>query len=328
MNVDRGKESFSDQEVQDLRARVQAFKTQVDLSWDKLGKRMGIAPGTLSTWATNNYGGDNSRVAYEVNKFFLADEARQAMELEAPIRPDFQSTPTARKIHAQLRWAQRGKISVMTGESGVGKTHAIVQYATVTNNVFVATMSEGTVSPTSMLVELLRSMGADGYRSGGMGGVQALSYDIIERVAGRRALLVFDEAQYLSDRALNQLRFIHDKCAVGVALSGNLDIMGRINRGGRGGPAPFAQLHSRVSMPAHYAKPDPADVEMLLNAWEVRAPQQRAFLSKVADQPGCLRQVGEILEAATLVARQSDEPVALSHLQAAYAQRNAKPIAA
>lgn len=324
MNIDRGKDSFEAEEIQELRERLLVRKEELSVGWKELARFVGLPVGTISPWATGSYNGDNQRVAYHVNRYFLADEQRQALELEAPIIPGFRNTPTSRKIHAQLRWAQRGKIVVITGEAGVGKTAAIDQYAATGTNVIKATMSEGTTSPTSMLVELLRAMGSPGFRTGGMGGVQQLSYWVIERVEDRHALIVLDESQYLSDRALNQLRFIHDKCGVGLALAGNTEVMRRIRSGGGRGAAPFAQLHSRVSMPEHYGAPEQADIDIILEAWEVEHPKERAFLSKIAAQPGCLRQITMTLEAATLIARQSDEPRTLSHLQAAWSQQARK----
>jgi DNA transposition AAA+ family ATPase len=325
MNIERGQESFSDEEIQDLRERALALKEERSLSWVALSKMMGIPSGTLSPWCTGSYGGDNNRIALEVNKFFRADENRRELAIDAPDVPDFLPTPTSRRIMQLLQWAHRGEIVVITGEAGVGKTKALTQYQAITPNTVRVAMSEGTASPTSMLTEILRRIGSSSYKSGGMGGVQALTNLLIERINGARYLLMLDEAQYLSDRALNQLRYLHDECGVGLALVGNLDIMGRIAARSGAGSAPFAQLHSRVSMQHHFERPVAGDIEVLLNAWGVAHADEKTLLAKIANQPGCLRQVTQTLKAATLVARQGDEPRTLSHLQAAFHQ--ARPLA-
>jgi hypothetical protein len=165
MNVDRGKESFTPEEIEGLRARVLVFKAEQSLSWPELAKRTDVAGGTLSVWATGKYNGDNAGVAYKVNRFFLAE-------------------------------------------------------------------------------------------------------------------------------------------------------------------AGFAQIHSRVSFPRVYDRPYAEDVALLLDAWSVKHPKEREFLTAIAMRPGCLRNLSETLELATLTARGTDEDRTLDHMKSAWAQRQLRPIAA
>lgn len=328
MNIDRGKESFDTAEVQELRGRLVQLKEVESLSWAGLSKRVGIPAGTLSTWVPGKYQGDIQAVAASVNKFFLADEARQELALSAPVVPNFQFTPTAKKIHGMLRWSQQGHMVVITGEAGVGKTASIKQYAGTTPQVVRATMSEGTRSPSGMLLAILRAMGVHGYKSGGMGGVDTLTNMVMDKIAGTRTLIALDECQYLKDQSLNQIRYIYDETGIGITLAGNVEVMRRIRGGGSAGPSPFAQLHSRVSAVAHFGQPDQGDVDVLLKAWGVEHPAERAFLSKIAALPGCLRQMTMTLEAATLAAGSQDEERTLSHLRDAWSMQQRQQLAA
>jgi DNA transposition AAA+ family ATPase len=321
MNVDKGKESFTEEEIADLRTRLLAYKAEHSLSWKELGKRVEIPDGTISVWAGGKYAGDNAAVAYKVNRFFLAEVEREELEMQAPLVPPFQLTRTAREIMSQCRWAHRGKFVVAVGVSGVGKTGALRQYAATTPNAHMSTMHRGSRSPSTMLLEILKCMRVN-TRSALT--IQSLTDTIADRIGGVPTVLVVDEAQHLQDDSLEQLRYLHDMTGVGLLLSGNPEVLTRIGTRKAG----FAQIHSRVSLPALYDKPYVEDVAVLCNAWGVTHPKEREFLAGIAERPGCLRNLSETLELATLTARAEEQDRTLDHMKAAWAQRQLRPIAA
>ncbi len=315
MNVDRGQTSFTDEEIADLRTRVAEYKAFESLSWDKLGGRVGVPGGTLSQWVPNKYAGDNGAIAAKVNKFFLAEDERETLEREAPIVPGFLFTKTARRIHSQLRWAQRGKIVLIIGQPGVGKTASLKQYREATPNVIMAALSPMARSPSAMMIEILGA--ADGRMERKFGAsLQSLFHTLADRIADRRALIVLDDAQHASDLALEQLRALHDMTGVGVALAGNPTVLTRIQGVAR--QAAFAQLYSRVSLVGVYDKPDTEDLAIMFGAWGVTHALERRFLEGLAGQPGCLRTLTQVMELATLTAQQDEEERTLDHMKYAW----------
>lgn len=316
MNVDRGQTSFSVEEIQALRDRLLAYKDYEAISWAGLGKRVGRSEGTLQPWAKGNYAGDNGLIAAQVNKFFLSEESQRELELTAPIVPGFQLTKTARRIHAQLMWAHRGKMTVVVGSAGVGKTAATRQYRQDHTHVFIATMSPATRSPSAMMQEIIGAI--QGMLEARNHNLQTLFHTVADRLRGIRGLLIIDEAQHLTDLALEVLRALHDEVGCGVALVGNSTVLTRIQGGARA--AEFAQLFSRLSQSQSYDRPDAEDIEILLVAWEVTHPKEREFLTRLAAQPGCLRTITQVLELATLTARAEGDERKLDHLKYAWGQ--------
>lgn len=317
MNIDRGKESFTEAEIDDLRVRLRAYKEDAEIGWNPMADRVGDVGGsTLSAWCSGAYAGDMRAVAWKVNRFFLAEQARMELELTAPIVPGFKLTPTAKKIMAQLQWARRGKLVVVTGHPGVGKTAVFEQFVGDTPNAFTVTMSPATRSPTSMMMAILKAAGStSSYGGRAMNLLQA----IIDRLTGMNALIIVDEAQHLDDDAIEQLRAIQDVLKCGLCLAGNPEVMKRVQRGAR--TAAFAQLASRVSWAAHYERPTDADLEVILAAWEVVRESEKKFLKGVSAAGGGLRSVTQCLEMATLDSRSTDEERTLGHLKAAWQQR-------
>ncbi len=316
MNIDRGKESFSDAEIQDLRVQLKAYKDYEDLSWPDLNKATGVGATTLSAFVNGTYKGDNAGVAWSVNRFFLAEEARQEMELKAPIVPTYQITPTSRQMMAQLQLARRGKLVVIAGNPGVGKTATFDQFCAQTPNAFKATMDPANRSLTSMLQAVLKACGSTSkYGGRAFNLVEA----ICDRLDGMNAVIIVDEAQLLDDDSIEQLRAIQDRVKCGLCLAGNPEVMKRVQRGAK--TAAFAQLHSRVAWPAYYGSPTTGDLDVIIRAWGIEKPAQDKFLRTIAMQSGGLRTIAQVMEIATLTARAGDEDVTLSHIRAAYQQR-------
>lgn len=319
MNIDRGKDSFTDLEVATLRDQLRAWKDFEDMGWEPLAKLVGDVGGsTLSAWVNGTYKGDNRSIAYKVNRFFLAEEARRDQELLAPIVPPYQVTPTSRQMTAQLNLARRGKLVVIGGNPGVGKTATFDQFCAVTPNAFKATMDPANRSLTSMLHAVLKACGVQTKYSGR---AFHLVEAIVDRLIGMNAVIIIDEAQHLDEDALEQLRAIQDRVRCGLCLAGNPEVMKRILRGAK--TAAFAQLHSRVAWPASYPKPTEGDYDVILKAWGIEKEAQDRFLRKIANESGGLRTIAQVMEVATLTARATDEEVTLSHIRDAYLQRQA-----
>ncbi len=320
MNIDRGKESYTEADIETVRKRLVEHKTFESLSWPVLARAIGdVADSTLSAFAGGKYGGDNQLVAWKVNRYFLAEESRRDDALKAVVVPDFRMTRTARTIMGQLRWAHGGEMAAIVGNPGMSKTSTFRHYCHATPNAFIATMNPTTRAVQPMLQEILRACGGTGKAA-----VAATLFAILcERLKGARALIIVDEAQHLTDVALDQLRAIHDRLECGVVLAGNATVLTRVQGGAR--QADFAQLSSRVSWSQTYLKPHPEDVAILLEAWEVTNGREREFLAKVADQPGALRLMTQVLKMATLAARAEDDDRTLSHLRAALAQLQHRP---
>lgn len=328
MNLDRGQTHFTPEEIDALRERLRLFKDANGYSWGRLGQLTGVAAGTLSAWVPGTYNNgkihETHEVTTKVNRFFLRDESQRRLDQDAAIIPPFQQTRTARRIHACLTYAQRGNIAAIVGDPGTGKTAALDQYHATGSNVWKVTMSPSTASLNACLLALMRGLGAR--RLGGAS--EAISIMIREKVVGRQGLFLIDEAQHLSERALEEIRAIHDDTGVGVALVGNREVLTRIEGAGR--TAAFAQLYSRVSIRHVFGQPEAEDVELLLNAWAVASASERAMLRKVALKPGGggLRSLTKTLELATLLAQQAGEDRVLDHLEGAWAQLSSRPLAA
>lgn len=293
-------------------------------SWSELAKRLDIAAGTLSQFGSEKgYSGDNRKLAEKIYRYrqLLASQAQ--IEVEAPEVPDYFETETSRQITSLLAWAQRGRIVVIATGAGLGKTKTAAQFQACFPNVFVATMAPSTAGVNNMQQDVLSALG----EPDAVGTPQRLSRRIRDRVKDmRNPLIIIDEAQHLSEKAIEEIRSWHDAVGVGIALSGNIDVLQRLEGGAR--RAAYAQLYSRVSMRLVRLQPLTEDVSALAAAWNVIDQAANDILTRIAMMPGGLRGATMALELATMLASSEGKVLGQQHLQDAWAQLSARTIAA
>lgn len=301
--------------AEELRQRLIAEKEAAGLSWSDIAQQSGIPAGTISTWAKGNYSGDVMRVAADVRRFLDARAAMASLRSGAIVDPGFLETPTAVKLLQMLTFAQLGEIVAIACGPGTGKSRVAEEYQTRASNVWRAVMRPSSAGVQPMQVAVLAAMGVDEAR----GSPQQLTARILAKIRGSRGLIIIDEAQELSEKALDEARSWHDETGIGLALIGDERVIGRLGGLRR---KELARLHSRISMRHIQAGPTGADAEVVARGWGVTAPDQLRFLRGLAAKPGGLRGIAKVVKLAALVAADEGREIALDDLRGAWAQLN------
>ncbi len=323
MNIDRGKVEFTPDERAALIQQLREYKDLHGYSWQSVSPKVGIKSGTLSGLAnaadTSVYSHDQFAI---LHRFFQKEDGQRRLAATLTEVPNYQPTPTAKRIHGILTFAQRGKMVAIVGDPGSGKTAAADQYRAVGHNVWKMTACPSTSKQIAVLIAIMRAMGAHDLRAGSAFNMSAT---VRQRCLGANGLIIVDEAQHLSDEALEEIRAIHDETKVGVCLMGNRQVLTRIE--GKARDASFAQLFSRMGM-RHTLVTQVGDIEMLLNAWEVTDQAERAFLHTIAIRAGggALRSLTATLEMASFYAQSGEEERVLQHMKDAWTQLSAKGV--
>ena len=296
-------------------------KATTGAAWSELSRRIDIPQGTISQFGGDTYKGDNEKLAQKVFAFRQLLAAQAQIAVEAPTLPGFFRTPTSNNIESLLGWAQRGRITVISTGPGCGKTETARNYQAAAASVWMATMAPSTAGVNNMQIEVLEALGD----SDAVGTPQKLSRRIKERVRGTGGLIIVDEAQDLSEKAINEIRSWHDATGIGIALLGNEKVISRLEGGSR--KAEYAQLYSRVGMRLVQNLPRAGDADAMCEAWEIGDEAIQAYVRKIAGQPGGLRSCSMSLELGTMLASGDGTALTLSHLQDAWAQLATRPVA-
>lgn len=316
MTPNLGKTTFTEAELQQLRAEATAFIERHSWTKKRFAEECDVPEGTFGPWLAGKYGGDNEGPAAKVYRFLSARKDQDQLAASIPVAPSFQDTPTSLRIWAGLEHAQVfGDLTVIGVGPGMGKTATIAQFKAVRPRVWVATMAPSTRGVPNALVEVLGAMGDMDAR----GTPQALSRRVAAK-ATAGALLVIDEAQHLSQQAVDEFRSIHDKTGVGLVFSGDESVFSLFDGTRR---SAFAQFHSRIGFRVRQSRPLAGDALMLAQAHGVTEPAMVKLCVEIANKPGALRGLNKTILLAKRMAAMTDQPLTNSLIREAWAQRSA-----
>jgi DNA transposition AAA+ family ATPase len=319
MKIEPGDMVLDDESINRIRTDARAVITGEGLSQRAAADEAVIASGTFNAWLAGTYQGHNDKVAAQVLRWLEARKLRSKITSIVPVAPPFMQTMTAQRIVEVMQWAQTLKdMGLIIGPPGTGKTCAGRYYAAANPAVYLATMSPAKSSTHHLLIELGKVCKVP-ERS-----TLKIADAIVQRLAGRNALLLIDEAQHLRSEAVDQLRSIYDTADCGVVLMGNEGIVAKLGDPERS--PQNAQLYSRFGMRLVLDRLPRSDVEALLKEWKVENKDEMAFMRAVATKPGALRALTKTMIAATAMAAGNNEPRTIAHLRDAWSRVGAGPI--
>lgn len=311
-------------DITEQQAWLAEHKSTTGLSWAQLAPKVGIPYGTLSQFPTGAYKGDLKKIAEAVYRFRQLLIAQAEISVEMPEPPAFFETPTTKQITTMLTIAQRGRMVVIAGGPGTSKSKACGHYQASVSNVWFATMKPSSGGISTMQYKVLESLGVEEEKRKGT--PIALSTRVEALIRNTGGLLILDEAQHLTEKALEEIRSWHDTTGIGIALVGNEDVLTRLTLGSR--KDAFARLASRIAQRMIFRGPRDGDAIALADAWNVVDEDQRAFVVAIAKQPGGLRTCTMMLETAFMLASSENNTLQLSHLQDAWAHLSIRQMAA
>jgi hypothetical protein len=238
----------------------------------------------------------------------LADALQARLEALDAERPDFtepasvETTVTRAVIDGIATARDLRRVVLIDAPAGAGKSDGIAQYLAQRRRaegygapVWVLSLTEYNVAPGRVLALIGQQCGVVA-RDG-----KVTAEQIADATAGRRGVLVLDEANHLGDAQriqglaiLNGLRSFVDGGHFGLAILGNGEVYGRLAAG------KHAQLFSRMAPGrveiAGLGKGRPgqaalqaADVEAVMSAWGVVGVKERELSMRLAAEHGALR---------------------------------------
>lgn len=278
-----------------LRAQVREQMDAHNFRMRQVSNASGVAYSTLSAWLNDTYTGDNLATAEKMTRWVESMSARERVRAATPIVPGFIMTRTAKRFMAIMESAQyEVDMGLVSGNAGVGKTMAIEAYAAQNNNVWVVTADPTMTSPSAVLDELMYVVGC--HERGGRK-IRIL----IRRLVGTQGLIVVDEAQHLTTRAIEQLRTIHDVAKIGLVLFGNLPLNEKIE--GLGRTSEYAQLFSRIGLRRNVKQPLQSDMCPLLKEWGLKDQGVIDHAKAIGLREGGLRSMTKVLKNAVKMAQ-------------------------
>lgn len=223
-------------------------------------------------------------------------------------------TQTLDEISMAVTFAKAaGDISLIYGEAGLGKTVSLKEYQKGHPDVIYIELKDCEKSLKGVCEKILYHIGKECH-----GTDRILVEAITDYLAAMPKLIIIDEAQHLSIRALENLRAINDVTESGIVLCGNPTVYDRMH--GRG-QAHFAQLYSRIGIRRHIIEPSLEDITSIFNPYSLDK-ESLLYLHQLALLRGGIRNCVKVLNIALQFQEDKKEPLNIEHLQSAYQLRN------
>lgn len=257
--------------------RLKEYIAQSGKTQKAVGKELGISDGAVSGFLSGKY-----KTPHALIPKIASLISRNRKIAVAPKAPDFAPTTISRTVQNAIAYAHlRGVISVVYGDAGVGKTSTVNEYVKNDKLAMLITISPTFASITGVNELIAAQLGVRERVA------RKLTMEIVDRLKGSGRVLIVDEAQHLTVRALNHLRCLSDESGIGVALVGNEEVYSKMRGSGK---ADFAQLFSRVGMRKQVQTRDisMADIESIFGRYELEEGVVK-LLAGVANTPYGLR---------------------------------------
>jgi DNA transposition AAA+ family ATPase len=221
------------------------------ISQSKAAQAMGYSAGVISSYKNHTYNGSVKTLEERINAW-LKRQDRRLSQIEIPTA----ETVVMEQVRRAVTIAQdEASIAVIIGEAGTGKTTALRQYAKESYSALLIDV-DPSFSKVVLMNEIARSLGVED-----KGGMNAVIERIVEALRDRDAVLIIDEADYLSDGSLELVRrIINDKAGTGVVLVGLPTLEYKI----RNLRNDHEQLISRVGVMVKLGRLKKADAEKIL----------------------------------------------------------------
>ena len=208
-------------------------KTQTDIA-----KALGVSDPQVSQFLNGTYKAPHKIIPkiYELVNINIKKEI-------APKEPAFKMTTVSKTVMDLITYCHvQGKIGVIYGDAGIGKTMAIKEYKKLNSGAVVIT-----ISPCFSNITGVNELIADQLKIKEKTSRRVYS-EAIAKLKGSNKVLIVDEAQHLTTKVINHLRCLSDESGIGIAFIGNEEIYLKMKGSGR---ASYAQLYSRIGKNKH-----------------------------------------------------------------------------
>jgi len=232
------------------REALREYMEKTGKAQSKIAKELDISSGTISMFLSGTYPSPD-RIIPKVESLLALYEEK----VLAPKEPAYTETSVSKQVIQAITYCHlQGKIGVVYGDAGIGKTMAIRAYAAQHPESIVITINPAYSSMSGVNDLLSDQLGVREKTS------RRIYADIVSRLKDSGRVIIVDEAQHLTKKTLDYIRCISDESRVGVCFVGNEEVYSRLKGSGK---SEFAQLFSRIGMrrPLYTTNLTKADVE-------------------------------------------------------------------
>jgi DNA transposition AAA+ family ATPase len=214
-------EQAGDAEIAEVITRMRSFMAERNFKQATVARMLGVSTSVFSKFLAGNYKGNLAKL---VNK--IINWMNSVTRKEERIKPKpFIETEIARRIatlivQTEAFSEEEGRIALIIGDSGHGKSVCLKQYAEANKNTLYIQL-DATMGSLRIFVEIAKKLHITS-----SGSLSEITRHLVENLRPRNIIIMLDEASNLTVKQLNQLRqIIVVKARCPLILAGNADLL-------------------------------------------------------------------------------------------------------
>lgn len=295
--------------VSEMREKLIRYISDTKESQSRVAKALGVSKTTLSLFLNGTYTGNNQEMASKAEQYIRMGTAKRSIAKAPDICRAVGNTQT---IQRKVKLAHvEGKLALIYGPAGCGKTTALRDYQQNNNGVIYIEADVTTNSPRCVLKLILAAMGEET-----KGSTADMMQLIISKLSNTNRLLIIDEAQHLTEKSLDAVRAINDKAHIGIAYSGNPGIFKRMyGRQEENLDQLFSRIKYQCSLKNNYTLEDIKGIY----TGENFSQEYIKYLYQISKRKGGLRLMAKQCTIAQNLSAALQEELSVKHLEKAAA---------
>lgn len=204
------------QGTEQMREKLRQHMEAEGLSLRVIAPQINVSFGALGPWMNGTYGGTSDNVTKKVMQYFERKAEVAAMPVsEAERFPVTVETAVFTSVHRAIRECHlKGKIGVVTTNSGTGKTTAVRNYCEQNSGSILIECHHS--FPARMVLGAIAT--ACGVEN--RGSIHELLTSISDKLRNSGRVILLDEAEHLKPPVLDVVRRIHDWAGIGIVYIG------------------------------------------------------------------------------------------------------------
>ncbi len=213
---------------------LKRYRDESGKSQSAIARELGVSAAAISSFLSGSYKAPHTLIP-KIEALLSNAESKSL----APKAPGFALTGISKRVMDAIEYCHlQGKIGVIYGDAGIGKTMAIREYVRENPMSIYITISPAFATMSGVNDLLSEAVGVREKNS------RRIYMELISRLKDSGRVIIIDEAQHLTKKTLEHLRSIADESGVGVCLVGNEEVYTRLKGSGK---ADFAQIFSRIA---------------------------------------------------------------------------------
>jgi len=214
-------EQAGDAEVADVVARMRGFMAEHNFRQATVARMVGVSPSTISEFLTGKYKGNLTKLVNKViNWMNSVTRKKERINPKPYIETEIARRIATLIVQTEAFSEEEGRIALIIGDSGHGKSICLKQYAEANKNTLYIQL-DATMGSLRIFVEIAKRL-----RIASTGSLSEITRHLVENLRPRNIIIMLDEASNLTVKQLNQLRqIIVIKARCPLILAGNADLL-------------------------------------------------------------------------------------------------------